>query len=151
MKLSAKHLLAAFSMLTVMAIAPTSAFAGGSVHLDVPGFSIGVHDDHKYRKRHRKHYRSRYYDDRRYERRHRRNSNDYYNRRYYNDNYYSSGRRHYRDSYRNYDRRYDRRYDRNSYDRRYDRRAEICPIDGYSARYDRNRSCYEHKDHYHCS
>ncbi len=150
MKLSAKHLLATLSMLTVMAVTPTSAHAGGGVYFDGPGFSIGIHDDHKYRKRHRKHYRNRYYNDRRHDRRHRRHHNDYYERRYYNDNYYS-GSRSYRNSnrYSNryYDRRYDRRYDRNSYDRR----VEICPIDGYSTRYDRNRSCYEHKGHYHCS
>lgn len=147
MKLSTKHLLAAFSMLTVMTVTPTQALAGGSVHFDGPGFSIGIHDDHKYRKRHRKHYRNRYNNDRRYERKQRRHHNDYHSRRYYNDNYSSGGRRYHRNSNRSYDRGYDRRYDRNSYDRR----AEICPIDGYSARYDRNRNCYEHKGHYHCS
>ena len=120
MKLSAKHLIAAFSLLTVMAVAPTSAYAGGSVYFNGPGISIGVHDNHKYRKRSRKQYRNRYYNDRRY---------------YKKNNYYSGGRSYYRDSYRNsnryYDRGYDSRYDRNSYDRRYDRRPEVCPVNRY--------------------
>ena len=142
MKLSVKHLLATLSMLTVLAVTPTTALAKGSVHIDVPGFSIGVHDDYYYRNRsysrksNSRRYNN-YYNDNRYERRrYRQSRNRYYNNRRYNDNYYSGGRQ--------YDRRYDRGYD-NGY------RAEVCPIDGYSRYDDRNRNCYEHKGHFHCS
>lgn len=137
-----KHFIAAFGLITVLAVAPTSAFARGSVHIDVPGFSIGIHDDHgyKHRKRHHRKYRKRYsndryYDDRRYRKRYY-NNRRYNERRYkrrYNDNYYYSGRRN----------------NRGYYNDRY--RAEVCPTDGYSRYYDRNRNCYEHKGHYHCS
>jgi len=145
MKLSAKHLFATLGMLTVFAVTPTTAFASGSVHINVPGFSIGFHDVHHSHKRYRKHYRGYYNDDYRYERRkYRKKRNRYYKKRRYYDNYYSSGRR--------YDRGYDRKYNRR-YERRYNDgyRAEACPIDGYSRYDDRGQNCYEHKDHYHCS
>jgi hypothetical protein len=159
MKLSAKHLIATLGMFTVIVVTPTSAFARGSVHLDLPGLSIGVHDDHRsnrgHRKHHRKHYnnhRSRHndyydnrrYDNHRYERRdHRRSHKRHYKNRRYNDNYYSSGR------YNN--QRYDRRDNNYRNDRyRNDRlRVEICPIDGYSRYYQQGRNGYQHKDHYH--
>ncbi|MFT6407646.1 MAG: hypothetical protein ACJAQ6_001059 [Arenicella sp.] len=152
MKLSAKHLFATLGMATVMVVAPTSAAAKGSIHLDLPSLSIGLHDDHRSHKRHRKHqnkhYRSHYndhYDNRRYERRHhRRDRNRYYNNHRYNDNY-SSGRQ--------YNQRHDRRhnsYPNDSY-RNDSYRAEVCPIDGYSRYYDRGRNCYQHKGHFHCS
>lgn len=141
MKLNAKHLLAIASSIAVLAFAPmSSASAGDSIHIDLPGISIGFHGDHRYNKRYRnkyyRHYNNDYYRDRRYDRRKYRQSRRYYNNRY-NDNYYY------------YDRRSNRRYN-NGY--RYDDyRSNVCPIDGYSSRYDRNRNCYEHKGHYHCS
>ena len=154
MKLSAKHLFATLGMLTVLAVTPTTAFADGSVHLDLPGLSIGLHDDHRSYKRHRKHYRNRY-DNHRSERRRYRQNRDHR----YSDRHYRSGQRY------NNDRRYysDRRYNDNYYsERRSNRRSnnnyrndsyrvEVCPIDGYSRGYDRNRNCYEHKGHFHCS
>jgi len=140
MKLFSKHLVAAFSLITVIAMTPTSAFARGSIHIDVPGFSIGVHNDRGYRSRGHRHsrkYNRRYYNsNRRYKKRYynsRRYNNRRYNNRRYNDNYYSGGRG------------YNRGYYNDSY------RAEVCPIDGYSRYYDRNQNCYEHKGHYHCS
>ncbi len=141
MTFSAKHLFATLSLLTALAVTPSTASAGDSVHISVPGLSIGFHDVHHsdryYRK---KHYRSKnyYYDDRRYERRkYRKSRKRYYNKRRYNNNYYYN------------DRRYDRGYS-NGY--RYDNyRSNVCPIDGYSRYYDRDRNCYEHKGHYHCS
>jgi hypothetical protein len=146
MKLSAKHLFATLGMFTVIAVTPTSAFAKGSVHFDLPGLSIGVHDDHRSNSRHRKHYnnnhRSRYndhYDNRRYERRHhRREHKRHYNKRHYNDNYNSRGRH---DS---------QRYDRRNNSHRSDSyRVEVCPIDGYSRYFQQGRRGYQHKDHYH--
>jgi hypothetical protein len=146
MKLSAKHLFATLGMFTVIAVTPTSAFAKGSVHFDLPGLSIGVHDDHRSNRRHRKHYnnnhRSRYndhYDNRRYERRHhRREHKRHYNKRHYNDNYNSRGRH---DS---------QRYDRRNNSHRSDSyRVEVCPIDGYSRYFQQGRRGYQHKDHYH--
>jgi hypothetical protein len=146
MKLSAKHLFATLGMFTVIAVTPTSAFAKGSVHFDLPGLSIGVHDDHRSNSRHRKHYnnnhRSRYndhYDNRRYERRqHRRDHKRHSKGQRYNDNYYSSGRHD--------NRRYERRND--SY-RSDSYRVEVCPIDGYSRYFQQGRRGYQHKDHYH--
>ena len=145
MKLSAKHLLATLGMLSVLAVAPTSAFAGDSIYIDVPGISIGFHGDRHSNKHHRKHYNKRYnrqhYDGRRYERRKYRQKRN----RYYDDNYYND---------RKYDRRYNNSYRNNSYRNNNYRndgyRAQVCPIDGYSSYYDRSRNCYEHKGHYHC-
>lgn len=110
----------------VVAATPGTANAGGSVHLHVPGFSIGYYDDHYHRK-HRKRLYKRY------------NHRHYRNHYYYNDDYYP--RRSYR-SYNGY---------RNYYRPRYqDRYYEVCPTPGYSTRYYRGRGCYSHGDHYHC-
>ncbi len=123
--------------------APSTAQAGGSVHLNLPGLSIGVHDDHHYKKkRYRRHYRDRYYYDdhwrkkRYYKKRH-------YKKRYYNRDYYGS----------RYDR---RRYYNDDYyyggrSSRYDRRRNYCPDPGYSSYDNDNLDCYRHKGHYHCS
>ncbi len=135
MKQIAKYSIATFSAALMMALAPTTATAGGSVHIDVPGFSIGVHDDHRYR------YKRKY--------RHRRDHyNDYY--RDSHDDYYRERRRarRYERKRRNYDNYYyggrDRYYDR-------PRRVEVCPTYGYSRYYLRDRGCYRHKNHFHCS
>ncbi|MFQ3245557.1 MAG: hypothetical protein ACJAYF_000222 [Arenicella sp.] len=145
MKLSAKHLFATLGMFTVIVVTPTSAFARGSVHLDIPGLSIGVHDDYRSDRRHRKHQRKHH---RKHYNTHRSRHNDHYDKRHYknrrhNDNYYSSGR------YNN--QRYDRRDNNYRNDQYYNdrRRVEICPIDGYSRYYQQGRNGYQHKDHYH--
>lgn len=153
MKHLSKTLMATFGLLTALTMAPTASASGSSLHLNLPGFSIGVHDDHghkKYRKRYRnRHHNDSYYrnrydhrnSDRYYNQRrsnsyyyNNRNSNRYYNNRRNNNNYYSGGRRN-----------NDRRYYNDS------RRVEVCPIIGYTPRYDRYRDCYRHKGHYHCS
>ena len=128
--------------------AATPAQAKGSVHIDLPGFSIGYYDDHygssrhynrKYR--HGKYYRDKYhhgkYDDRyRYDRTHRSrsytrsHSKGYYNKRY-DDRYYNQP------------------YSR-SYDRSYRQSNVICPQQGYSRYRIERRYCTPHKDHYHC-
>lgn len=145
MKLSTKHLFATLSLLTALTLAPTSAFAKGSVHVDIPGLSIGVHDNHRSYTRHRnekRHYREgrdHYYSDRRYKR-----DRQYYNNRHYNDRRSQSKRR-YNDNNYYSGSRYNNRYRNDGY------RVEVCPIDGYSRYYDRSSNCYEHKGHYHCS
>jgi len=137
MKQLAKYSIAAFSTALIMALAPNTASAGGSLHLDLPGISIGVYDDHRYRykrkyrhsKRYGHRYNDGYYRDRGYYRERRRARRSERRQRYSND-YYYGGR--------------DRYYDR-------PRRAERCPAYGYSRYYVRDRGCYKHKDHYHCS
>ncbi len=136
-----------FSLISVMAIAavPSTANAGGKIHLDLPGISIGVHGDRHYKKRHRRihrnhhrHYDSHSYDSYRYKRKYRPKSYDryydnkrnYYGNRNYYDNYYYGGN--------------SRRYYNN-------RRGNVCPDPGYSPYYNDNLSCYRHKDHFHCS
>ena len=119
---------------TIMALVPTTASAKGSVHIDIPGISIGYHDNY-YRNsyRHKRHYNK----HRRHYKKHR-----YYNKRYYDHGYSSR-------SYRNYDRSYDRGYQYRSRTRYYER-DNYCPDPGYSSRAYRDRSCYSHGDHYHC-
>ena len=114
-----------------MAAVPGTASAGGSVHIDIPGFSIGYYDDHRYRKRHRKHYRKHY---RHHKRSHRYYRDHYDYRPYGSYNYYGGGYRS-RDYYRP-------RYRDNRYD--------YCPTPGFSLRFYRNRGCYSHGNHYHC-
>ena len=136
MKLLNKHSLALMGVVFLVAAVPSNAHAQGSVHLNVPGFSIGWHDNNSnYRNKHyksnRRHYDRRHYDrPRKY---HSRNNNHYDNSRYYDD-YYSGGQRN------------------NSRDRYNDRPnvVAVCPIVGYARYRDRNRSCYQHKGHYHC-
>ncbi len=138
-------LLTTLSAITLIAL-PTSASAGGSVHVDIPGLSIGVHENHYNKKRHRRVYKNRhrnnhyrndyYYDDHRDRKR-------YHKKRYYNGGYYK--KRYYKKRYYNNDYYYGERSNR------YNRRAEICPIAGYSPYYNDNLDCYRHKDHFHCS
>lgn len=141
MKLLNTHAFVLFGVVLLVAAVPNSAHARSSVHIDVPGFSIGWYDqDRHYRKRHHRpsrHHYDRYYDNyyydeyrpRRHHRKHKR-----YHKKYYNNHYYHDNRSYYpRDRY----------YDR-------PRVVEICPTAGYSRYRDRNRSCYQHKDHYHC-
>lgn len=144
---------AIIGILTFVGIPTNAKASGGSVHIDLPGLSIGFHDDHYKKKRYRKQYRDRrsyrdrgyyrdrghyrgrhYYNERRAHRRDHRRHDRYYNNRRYNDRYYYSGRS-------------DRR-DRNRY---YQGRSQICPVAGYSPYYDRGLNCYRHKGHYHCS
>lgn len=127
-----------------VAVAPTTASARGSVHIDVPGFSIGFHDDNRhYRKRHKryhkrhhsKHYSgrsNRYYDGYGYQSRGYRYGSDSYRNRSYRNSYKNGYRSGYKNSYRN------------------DYRGDYCPTPGYSPRYYDDRGCYAHGDHYHC-
>ena len=135
-----KHFIAAFGLIAVLAITPTSAFARGSVQIHIPGISIGVYDDHGYK--HRKRSYKKRYSKKRY--------NNNYNNRRYNNNYYNNRRYNNNNSYYN-DRRYNNSYNgrNNYYNDGY--RSQRCPADGYSSYYDRNRNCYEHNGHFHCS
>lgn len=152
-------LASAFGLLGI-ALTPVTAQAGGSLHLDLPGISIGVHD-HQYKKkryrrvyrnnrghrsRHRNYRNDHYYDDykpRRYERR---RSNRYYYNRGYNNRYNDRYNYRYNNGYNN-DYYYGGRSNRNYNNRR----VEVCPINGYSPYYDDNLRCTRHKDHFHCS
>ena len=135
---------AAFAMIMMISAIPATASARGSVHIDLPHFTLGYHDEgyRSHRSHKRKHYRknrrhNRYYN--RHYNSHRnydRNGYSRYNnnQRYYNDGYYTSNR---------YDRR-NRNYNRSR------SRDNYCPTPGYSSRYYRNGGCYSHGDHYHC-
>lgn len=129
-----RKILALSAMAFSVAVVPTTASAAPSIHLDLPGLSIGLHDHHNrhYRKRYKRHHK-RYYKDRyrHYDNHYPRRSYRYYD---YGNRYYDGGRSN----------RSPRRY----YDRhdRYDR----CPTPGYSSYYYRNGGCYSHGDHYHC-
>ena len=143
MKLFNKISISALSVVILLALTPGTAMAKGSIHIDIPGLSIGVHDGYRGKHKHRKH------------------------KRYYRDNYY------YEDHYRSnrYDRRRDRRerkrdyYYNNRYDNNYyygsrkskryynysePRRVQRCPNAGYSRYYLKNRGCSSHNDHFHC-
>ena len=134
--LNIRSALVLFGLATSMAIVPTTASAKGSVHIDIPGISIGYYDNH-YRKSYRQ---KRHYNN------HRRH-NRYYNKRYYNDSYRGNGysKRNYRSNDRGYDRSYNDRPRSRSYNR-----GNYCPIAGYSVNAYRDQSCYSHGDHYHC-
>ena len=139
--LNIRSALVFFGLATSMALVPTTASAKGSVHIDIPGISIGYSDNH-YGKNYRQ---KRHYNN---HRRHNRKHN-YYNKRHYNQSYSGYG---YSDrSYRNNDRGYsDRRYNNQSRTRYYER-DNYCPDPGYSTRAYRDQSCYSHGDHYHCN
>ena len=102
--LSLRKALVPFGILTCVALAPTSASAKGSVHINVPGISIGFYDGHH------RHYKKKYRHRHRY-------------RHHHNNYYYYDYRPSYGYGYRLYDRGY--RYYRPSYRRPY------CPIRGY--------------------
>ncbi|MFT5574115.1 MAG: hypothetical protein ACI9FR_003052 [Cryomorphaceae bacterium] len=157
MKLLKKHSLALMGIVFLVAAVPSNSHAKGSVHLDVPGFSIGWHDNNRnYRNNHyksgRRHYNHNSYDRKHYDRkRYDRRYNDYYRDDYRNRKHHNRNNNHY-DNNRYYDDYYSggqRNNSRNSY---YDRPnvVAICPIGGYARYRDRNRSCYQHKGHYHC-
>jgi len=139
MKLFNKLSASALGLVLLLALAPGTAMARGGLYLDLPGLSIGVHNSHgskyRHRKSYRRDYRHNYYDDRyrsrRYDRR--RDRQRYYNNGY-NDNYYYGGRRSNR--YYNYSR---------------PRRVEVCPLAGYSPYYLSDGECTKHKGHYHCN
>lgn len=134
MKHLAKLSVAGFCAVMIVALTPSTAQARGSVHIDIPGISIGVHDDHRYRhkrkyRQRRDHYNSRYRDRRdNYYRERRKSRRDNRRNRYSNDYYYGGGN--------------------NYYER--PRRTQVCPTYGYSRYYVRDRGCYRHKGHYHC-
>ena len=138
-----------FGLLLTVSIAPSSASARSSVHIDLPHFSIGYSGNH-----HGNNHRSRKYDNRRHH-----NSRGY-DRHYRGKHHYRSNRYSNHKGYRNYQPS-TRYYDNNSYDRGYssgyssrnsrrDYSASYCPTDTYSSNYYRNRECYQHADHYHC-
>lgn len=141
MKHLSKTLIATVGLLSALLTAPIAS--AGSVHLNLPGISIGVHDGHRYKDNRYRSHRSndrRYYKKRKYQRHY--DNNDYYydrssrnskyDRRYNNNNYYGGNSN------------YDRRDYRSN-------RSQVCPTRGYTPRYDRNRNCYKHKGHFHCS
>jgi len=133
MKLFTKYSISAFGLVALLALVPGTAMARGSLYIDIPGVSIGVHDDHGKRyhrkRKYKRSYNNYYNQDRRYERKRdrRRNYRNNYNESYY----YDGGRRNYND--------------------RSQRRVEICPQVGYSPYYLRDSGCNSHKDHFHCS
>ena len=125
---------AIFSMVAMLAAVPSTASARGSIHLDLPHFSVGFHDDgHRSYRKQRKHQRKHY-------RKHRRNDYNNHRRSYYNKRYYDNG---YNTSYRS-DRRYRNNYNPPRYSDNY------CPTYNYSKNYYRNDGCTPHADHYHC-
>ncbi len=159
--------------LVSMVVIPATSQASGSLHLDLPGLSIGLHDDTHYRhvnKKSSRHDRRRsskskqYYYGNRYDRKYRNNSSRYNNRYYdkpyynkpnynksynngYNNRYYK--KRYYNNRYNNYNggRSNQYRY-RNSYR---NNRAQACPEPGYYPYYNDKLNCYKHKGHFHCS
>jgi hypothetical protein len=146
--INTRKILALMAMVIATTAVPTSASARASVHLDLPGISIGLHDRHyghydRHYDRHYKQKRKHYRKHKRYKRHYNRHHSDgYYPRRSYRsydsyDGYRSNG-------YRN-DRHRNDGYSRGGYQDNY------CPTPGYSSRYHRNRGCYSHGDHYHCS
>ena len=48
---SIRKLLVLGAAATTLVVASGTASAGGRVHIDIPGFSIGYYDDHHYRKK----------------------------------------------------------------------------------------------------
>ena len=164
MKILTKQTVAALGLVLLVGIAPNSAHAKGSLHLELPGLSIGLHDNDRRYRSSRRHYNRNYHNnhhdeyrgrDRRYHKKYRHHKRYYKNHHngHHNNNY--SNKR-----YNRYDNRYDNQYNDNYYyggqsnrnDGYYNQsqRAQICPTAGYSRYRDRNRSCYQHKDHYHC-
>ncbi|RBP53459.1 hypothetical protein [Arenicella xantha] len=132
MKMLSHLSVASLGLILLVGLTPTTAMAKGSLHLDLPGISIGVHDDHR-KRQHRQHYREKRYQNRHYDRHQSRK----YDRRSY---------RH--DSYRND---YSRQYYYGGRDNQYRSRSSArCPSPGFSEYYYRNRDCYRHKDHFHC-
>ncbi|MBT8115839.1 MAG: hypothetical protein KJP04_10670 [Arenicella sp.] len=131
--LSFSKTIATAALLTSMALIPTTASARGSVHIDVPGFSIGFHDRHYYGKHHR--YRDRHHW------RHKR----HFKRHYRRDHYWRPRHRGYGSGY--YDRGY-RNYGYAPRSRYYG--GTLCPTPGYSPYWYGGGNCYAHKGHFHC-
>jgi hypothetical protein len=138
---------ALLSMFIAVTALPSTAAARGSVHIDLPHFSVGLHDNNhgiKYRDSHRnRHYnnnsRGSRHSNRHDKKRHHNNHNYYggsYNNNYY-DGYssYGSTNRYYKPRKKRYNRSY---------------RNEYCPTPGYSSYNYSDRGCYSHGDHYHC-
>ena len=153
MKHFSKTVIAALGLLTVVAMAPTTASASGNLHLNLPGLSIGLHDNDHGHKQHRKRYRNKHYRDNHYSQRRYRDDRRHYNQHHHNRHYYDDRRdRRYYNNHRSYNDYYysgrrnnDRRYSNNA------RRGDVCPMEGYSRNYNRNLNCYKHKGHFHCS
>ena len=157
-----QHTLITFIAFTIMFVAmiPSSAYARGGVHIDLPGISVSVRDNYyntnSYRRNSNKYshkqYRSSNKNRARKVYRNRSYNNNYNSRGYYNygnqyntyNKGYNSGYKNgYKKSYRNYNQSYNQSYNQG-------RRYQVCPEDGYS-RYNNNQSnCYSHNDHFHC-
>ena len=133
--ISFRNTIAAFGLLTVIALVPTTASARSSVHVDIPGFSIGFHDRNRYGWR----------QNRRHSNRHSRRNHSYdYGHRNYGSGYYDRSYRGYGYAPRSY-----RGYGNAPRSGYYGR--DVCPIAGYSPYGYRDRGCYAHKDHFHCN
>ena len=121
--LSIFKVLSVLGFLTAVTATPNYAVARTSVHIDLPGISIGV-ANRQYRDRYNYRYKRNNYQ--RY----------YYSpapsrsikRTYRNNNYYQQNRRIYTPSY----------------------QSEICPEPGYSPYSYQGHGCRQHYDHYHC-
>ena len=144
--LNFRSTLAVFGLISTIALVTNTASARGSVHVDLPGLSIGYQDNHYRPGRAHKRAHKRAYK-RRHHRSHRgHNYRGYYNR--HNDyNYRDYGRS--QNGYGYYDQGY-RSYDYKSRGRNYNR-GNYCPTAGYSEYGYRNRNCSRHEDHFHCS
>lgn len=154
MKLLNRHSIAVVGLMLALA-APSTSMAKDNVRIHLPGISINVGDHRGYyhkKRRHKNHYRSNRYRDsyRGYKRKYRRDHRyDYYSRDYRPRDYRYKKRRYERRNYNNYYYGGSNYYPRQRYYNR-SRRVEICPVAGFSLYIDNSRSCYEHKDHYHC-
>lgn len=133
--------LALFGLITTVALVPSTASAKGSVHLDLPGLSIGYHDNHY---RHGRYHKRKHYRKRHHRRHHYRGHRD---RHYYN-RHRDYGYRDYGYSHRGY-RYYDHGYYYKPRKRHYNR-GNYCPTAGYSEYAYDNRNCYRHDGHFHC-
>lgn len=153
---------ALLSMFIAFTALPSTAAARSSVHIDLPHFSVGFHDNN-HGKKYRKSHGNRHYNNNSYGSRH---SNRHYKKRHHNNNYYggsyNSGsynnhynghssygykNRYYKPRNNYYNRSYNRSYSRND-NRNYG--GGYCPTPGYSSNYYRDSGCYSHGDHYHC-
>ena len=115
-------------MVISVSLVPNTASAKSSVHIALPGISIGFNDRY-YSNRNNNRYRNNSYRNNSYRNNSYRN-NSYRNNSYRNSNqyYYQPSRRVYKPSY----------------------QSAICPEPGYSANYYDGHGCRQHLDHFHC-
>lgn len=116
-----RKILLVLGIATSVAVVPTTASAKASVHISLPGISIGLGD---------RHYQSRYY-----------------NNRYRSYQYVPSYRYVPRTTYR-YQNQYYNSPSRRIYTPSY--QSAACPEPGYSPNYYAGHGCRQHLDHYHC-